>query len=110
MPNPAPSSSALPLPPDTSTSCTTDDTTPTASKRVRALHIRELVNFSDTRELAQVMLDVVTAYKHLYEDAGILHGDINPNTIAICAFPGEPGVRAVGALVDCDEPLRTVKS
>ncbi|OJT09308.1 hypothetical protein TRAPUB_14247 [Trametes pubescens] len=106
MPDPAPSSA----PPDTPAPSTADNTTtPTASKRVRTVHIRSLVNFADSRELAQVMLDAVTAHKHLYEDAGILHGDINPNTIAICAFPREPGARAVGALLDCDEPLRTVK-
>lgn len=103
----------------------------TTSTRVREVHIRSLVDFADLRELAQVMLDAVTgqspplqippvlspqarlticaAHKHLYEDAGILRGDINPNTNAIFAFPREPGARSVGGLVDCDEPLRRVK-
>ncbi|KAL1948018.1 hypothetical protein VTO73DRAFT_12093 [Trametes versicolor] len=77
--------------------------------RVRTVQTRSLVDFADPRELAQVMLDAVTAHKHLYEDAGILHGDINPNTIAIFAFPDGGGGRSVGGLIDCDEPLRRVK-
>ncbi|EIW51915.1 uncharacterized protein TRAVEDRAFT_24668 [Trametes versicolor FP-101664 SS1] len=85
------------------------DNSKPASKRVRAVHTRALVDFTDPRELAQVMLDAVTAHKHLYEDAGILHGDINPNTIAIFAFPDGGGARSVGGLIDCDEPLRRVK-
>ncbi|KAI0649581.1 hypothetical protein C8Q79DRAFT_882540, partial [Trametes meyenii] len=86
--------------------------------RVRTVTPRDLVHFSNTRELATVMLDAINAHKRLYEDANTLHGDINPNTIVIFDFdqpqqvsapPGAQSAhenRAVGALIDFDPPLK----
>ncbi|KAH9848171.1 hypothetical protein C2E23DRAFT_845658 [Lenzites betulinus] len=80
--------------------------------RVRPVSARALVDFSDERELVQVMMDAVQAHKRLYEDGKILHGDINPNTIFI-VNPGPGPVpsaaapqRAVGAIIDFDMPIR----
>ncbi|KAI0671988.1 hypothetical protein C8Q78DRAFT_1077579 [Trametes maxima] len=90
--------------------------------RVRTVTPRDLVHFSDTRELAAVMLDAINAHKRLYEDAKTLHGDINPNTIVIFNFdqpregsvpPGDQSAhenRAVGALIDFDPPLQKKKA
>ena len=45
---------------------------------------------------------VRTAHQHLYEDAGILHGNINNNTIIMLK---RPDGSVEGALVDFDLPL-----
>ncbi|KAI0364494.1 hypothetical protein BV20DRAFT_974429 [Pilatotrama ljubarskyi] len=89
---------------------------PRMQQRVRQVRARALVDYEDTRELVSIMLDAVVAHRHLYEDVGVVHGDINPNTIVICEFddakPGakadnaKGGVRAIGALVDYDGPLK----
>ncbi|KAI0329372.1 hypothetical protein GY45DRAFT_1371670 [Cubamyces sp. BRFM 1775] len=78
-------------------------------RRVKEVNTRSLTDFKDTRELAQVMLDAITAHKRLYEDANVLHGDVNPNTLVIfepAAAGAEEGARAMGALIDYDGPVR----
>ncbi|KAI0634636.1 hypothetical protein C8Q77DRAFT_1026844, partial [Trametes polyzona] len=91
------------------------DTSSTVLRRVRQVKTRSLVHFDDSRELIQIMIDVLKAHKRLFDDADILHGDINPNTIVIFEFDngkgknsaGEgDGDRPVGAIVDFDEPVK----
>ncbi|KAI0351814.1 hypothetical protein OH77DRAFT_1366657, partial [Trametes cingulata] len=109
--------SALPASTDTTQNATAPSTGHTLiPKRVRQVKARSLIDFGDTREFMSIMLDAIVAHRHLYEDAGILHGDINPNTIVILEFDDAmPGAstddargraRAIGALVDYDGPLR----
>ncbi|KAI9065042.1 hypothetical protein FKP32DRAFT_1756967 [Trametes sanguinea] len=69
---------------------TTRDTPTTAerpAKRVREVRVRALTDFENSRELVFVMRDAILAHKRLYEDAHVLHGDINPNTIVIFEDP-----------------------
>ncbi|KAI0820399.1 hypothetical protein BC628DRAFT_1330412 [Trametes gibbosa] len=86
--------------------------TSSVQHRVRTVTARALVDFVDPRELCQVMLDAVHAHKRLYEDAKILHGDINPNTIFIFNpdYSTQPPtssapLRPVGAIIDFDQPI-----
>ncbi|KAJ8455638.1 hypothetical protein ONZ51_g12374 [Trametes cubensis] len=78
------------------------------ARRVKEVNTRSLTDFKDTRELAQVMLDAITAHKRLYEDANILHGDVNPNTLVIFepVAGAEEGARTMGALIDYDGPTQ----
>nr|VWO97014.1 N/A [Ganoderma boninense] len=48
------------------------------------------------------MCGAIHAHKKLHECAGILHGDINPNTIV--ALDTEDG-KVEGALIDYDMPM-----
>ncbi|CDO78247.1 hypothetical protein BN946_scf184789.g3 [Trametes cinnabarina] len=109
---------------------TTTDAPPQANaslsrpgRRIREVRARALTDFENPRELVSVMMDAIYAHKQLYEDAKILHGDINPNTIVIFEEPdsepegvsgsgsgqgnprGRARVRARGGLVDFDPPL-----
>ncbi|KAH9896425.1 hypothetical protein C8Q73DRAFT_685390 [Cubamyces lactineus] len=78
------------------------------AQRVKEVNTRSLMDIKDTRELVKVMLDAITAHKRLYEDASVLHGDVNPNTLVIFepAAGAEEGARAMGALIDYDGPIR----
>ncbi|TFK87273.1 hypothetical protein K466DRAFT_663145 [Polyporus arcularius HHB13444] len=71
------------------------------ASRVREVTTRSLSQFTDTKHLVTVMMDAITAHKSLYELGGVLHGDINNNTIIILDSPGGD---TRGALVDFDLP------
>ncbi|RPD60457.1 hypothetical protein L226DRAFT_612036 [Lentinus tigrinus ALCF2SS1-7] len=74
---------------------------PARPSRVREVTTRSLSEFTDTKHLVTVMLDAIKAHKSLYEVGGVLHGDINNNTIIILqSSDGESN----GALVDFDLP------
>ncbi|KAI0760932.1 hypothetical protein BD413DRAFT_594308 [Trametes elegans] len=77
-----------------------------AANRVRAVEPRSLVDFSDPRELAQIMLGAIHAHRRLYEDANILHGDVSPNTILIFdgLSTGTQTGQTAGAIIDFDKP------
>ncbi|KAI8989199.1 hypothetical protein BD414DRAFT_486372 [Trametes punicea] len=55
-------------------------------RRVRQVRARTLTDFSNTGELAVVMVNAIEAHQSLYQDAGILHGDVNLNTIIVFDF------------------------
>ncbi|TBU37764.1 hypothetical protein BD309DRAFT_973314 [Dichomitus squalens] len=74
---------------------------PTTS-RLERVKPRDLCEFKHSLQLVEVMLGAIVAHKRLYDDAGILHGDINPNTIVM--LEGEDG-KVKGALIDYDMPL-----
>ncbi|TFK87266.1 hypothetical protein K466DRAFT_586512 [Polyporus arcularius HHB13444] len=82
-------------------------------QRVRRVSPRTLDQFTNSHELVYVVAGAVRAHERLYKEAGVLHGDINPNTILILDWPASEGdsdgaaqgkARTEGALVDFDVP------
>ncbi|RDX52115.1 hypothetical protein OH76DRAFT_1400460 [Lentinus brumalis] len=55
--------------------------------RVRHVSPRSLSEIKSSYELVSVVYGAVHAHQQLYERAGVLHGDINPNTILILDWP-----------------------
>ncbi|EJF62051.1 hypothetical protein DICSQDRAFT_136159 [Dichomitus squalens LYAD-421 SS1] len=72
------------------------------TSRLERVKPRDLCEFKHSMQLVEVMLGAIVAHKQLHDDAGILHGDINPNTIVM--LEGEDG-KVRGALIDYDMPL-----
>ncbi|PIL26728.1 hypothetical protein GSI_11207 [Ganoderma sinense ZZ0214-1] len=72
------------------------------TSRLEKVSPKDLCDFEDALELVWVMFGAIYAHKKLYEDAGILHGDINPNTIVM--LETEDG-HVEGGLIDYDMPL-----
>ncbi|KAI0684682.1 hypothetical protein C8T65DRAFT_836365, partial [Cerioporus squamosus] len=104
-------------PASASASASDDPPRPAPRPRVRPVSPRTLNELKSSQELVYVMFCAVQAHQHLYERAGVLHGDINPNTILIldwprprrCPSPHGEGASegegfTEGALVDFDVP------
>ncbi|KAI1785703.1 hypothetical protein LXA43DRAFT_104318 [Ganoderma leucocontextum] len=72
------------------------------TSRLEKVSAKDLCDFKNGQQLVSVMHDAILAHQRLYEDAGIMHGDINPNTIVI--LETEDG-KVEGALIDYDMPL-----
>ncbi|TFK87276.1 hypothetical protein K466DRAFT_617041 [Polyporus arcularius HHB13444] len=71
-----------------------EDTEPAhARPRTRVRHVspRSLSEIKSSYELVSVVYGAVQAHQQLHERAGVLHGDINPNTILILDWPSESG-------------------
>ncbi|RPD60461.1 hypothetical protein L226DRAFT_569972 [Lentinus tigrinus ALCF2SS1-7] len=82
---------------------------PARKQRVRTVSPRSLLDMKSSFELTYTVYRAIQAHERLYKDAGVLHGDINPNTILILDWPadeaaGRPRPMLDGALVDFDVP------
>ncbi|KAM5537538.1 hypothetical protein V8D89_008865 [Ganoderma adspersum] len=72
------------------------------TSRLEKVSAKDLCDFKSRLHLVWVMYGAIQAHQRLYEDVGILHGDINPNTIVM--LETEDG-KVEGALIDYDVPL-----
>ncbi|KAI0752317.1 hypothetical protein C8Q80DRAFT_1266873 [Daedaleopsis nitida] len=108
-----------------------DDATSASHRRSRLKPVspRSLEEMTSGFELVYTILGSIKAHRRLYEDAGYVHGDINPNTIIILDWSAadgkdaardgagggdakdkgkgkneDKGARTEGALVDFDIP------